>query len=362
MTSEDEQIRDAIAGQACDWFVNSDAESLDARGSSALIAWLRTSPVHVEELLRVAGIARDLREAPADAEYAVATLVARARAADDSPRYGYLTPIRAGLGALGWQRWQSAAATAAVLGALGLGALLMQPRHPPTAAGPVAAGPGTLHFETRHGEQLTHRLADDSVLHLNTDSVVTVRYSRAERLIEVVSGEAAFEVAHEPARVFRVFAGSAAVTAVGTKFDVRLDSHATWVTVIDGQVAVGRSRVLEDRGTGPGRQYPPQFVQLSADQQLRVANGEWPATPVMVDAQRATAWLHRQIVFRHEPLSRVAAEFNRYAPKPIEITTPALRDLEVSGVFTIGDTTAFLAFLRSLDGVHVEETATRIRV
>jgi transmembrane sensor len=103
-------------------------------------------------------------------------------------------------------------------------------------------------------------------------------------------------------------------------------------------------------------------VQLKADQQLRVAEGNWPATPVAVDSQHTTAWLHRKIVFEQQPLERVASEFNRYAAKPIEIVTPALRDLEISGVFAIDDSEAFIAFLRSLDGVHVEVTATRILV
>ena len=38
--------------------------------------------------------------------------------------------------------------------------------------------------------------------------------------------------------------------------------------------------------------------------------------PVAVDAQRTTAWLRREIVFDHEPLERVAAEYNRYSAKP----------------------------------------------
>jgi transmembrane sensor len=67
-------------------------------------------------------------------------------------------------------------------------------------------------------------------------------------------------------------------------------------------------------------------------------------------------------VFDQEPLERVAAEFNRYSPTPIEIVTPTLRDLQISGVFATDDTEAFIAFLRSLKGVRVEVTATRIRV
>ena len=67
-------------------------------------------------------------------------------------------------------------------------------------------------------------------------------------------------------------------------------------------------------------------------------------------------------MFDHETLGRVAAEFNRYAPKPIEITTPGLRDLEVGGAFSTDDPEEFLAFLRALKGVTVDVTATEIRV
>jgi ferric-dicitrate binding protein FerR (iron transport regulator) len=56
------------------------------------------------------------------------------------------------------------------------------------------------------------------------------------------------------------------------------------------------------------------------------------------------------------------AEFNRYASKLIEIVTPSLQKLEISGVFTTDDPAAFIAFLRSMGGVQVEETATRFRV
>jgi len=83
---------------------------------------------------------------------------------------------------------------------------------------------------------------------------------------------------------------------------------------------------------------------------------------VAADAHGTTSWMRRQITFEHQPLSSVAREFNRYAPKPIVITTPALGNQEISGVFTIDDTDEFVAFLRSLKGVHVEVTDSRILV
>jgi len=189
------------------------------------------------------------------------------------------------------------------------------------------------------------------VVHLNTDSAVTIQYDKTQRLVTLTSGQAEFDVAHDPARAFRVIAGSAEVVDLGTRFDVRLEHGATVVTVVEGQVSVG-----------PSQSHRSQLVRLGADRQISVAAGEWPATPIAVDAQNTTAWLRREIVFEHEPLALVAAEFNRYTDKPFKIATPALRNLQISGAFAIDDTDAFIAFLRSLKGVRVEVTATEVRV
>jgi len=352
MNSNEKQVRAAIAEQAGEWLVASDEGPLDARDAMALAAWLRASPVHVEEFLGVSAIARDLKGARTDPEYSLEAVLARARAEDDAPAQSLWSRVVGAVWGQPPRRWLTATVTVAACTVLSLGLLLtwnVRPIQHPAAPDGMTA----LHLETRHGEQLTHRLADGSVLRLNTDSAVAIRYDKNERFVTLTSGQADFEVAHEPDRAFRVFAGSAEVVDLGTKFDVRLEHNSTVVTVVEGRVAVGPS---------PSQNTPPRFVQLSADQQIRVTEGEWPAIPVAVDAQRTTAWLHRQIVFDHEPLERVAAEYNRYSQKPIEIATPALRNLQISGVFATDDPDAFIAFLRSLKGVRVEVTPTRIRV
>jgi transmembrane sensor len=351
MISNEEQVRDAIAEQAGDWLVAHDEGPLNARDAAALAAWLQTSPVHVEEFLGVSLVAGDLKKLAADPEFSVETVVAGARVEQRSSirtlSLRGITPVRD----MASRRWVGpvVALAAVVLLSLGLFSLWN--------AGLLAPVPGpgqaAALYQTRHGEQLSLRLTDDSVLHLNTDSAVSIRYGKTERLVTLISGEADFEVTHETARAFRVLAGSAEILDIGTKFDVRLESDATVVTVVEGRVVVGMRA-----GENPS----PQSIQLDADQQIRINGRDWPPTPVVVDAKHATAWLRRQIVFDQEPLERVAAEFNRYSSKPIEIVTPALRNLQISGVFATDDTDAFIAFLRSLKGVRVEVTATRIRV
>ena len=361
MTSNEEKVRAAIAEQAGEWFVANDERPLDAQDAAALSAWLKASPVHIEEFLGVSAIARDLREAGADPEYSLEAILARARAEDDAPVQPLWSRV---VGAVWGQprgRLLTATMAMAALAVLILGWFLpwnAAPIVPPSVSGGTMA----LHFETRHGEQLSRRLADNSILHLNTDSAVTIRYGKDERLVMLTSGQADFEVAHEPDRAFRVIAGSAEVVDLGTKFDVRLEHDSTVITVVEGRVAVGPSPIQKKLAMSASQNRSPRFVELGADQQITVAEGEWPATPVAVDAQSSTAWLRREIVFDHEPLERVAAEYNRYTARPIEIATPALRNLQITGVFATDDPDAFIAFLRSLKGVRVEVTPTRIRV
>jgi transmembrane sensor len=361
MISNEEQVRAAIVEQAGEWLVASDEGPLDTQEAAALSAWLKASPVHVEEFLGVSAVARDLRAARADPEYALDAILARARVEEGAPARTLWLRAAAAFRGVTFGPWLTAAVTMVACGVLSLGWFFPW-NGTPTGHPSVPGGTTALHFETRHGEQLSRRLADNSVLHLNTDSAVTIRYGKNERLVLLTSGQADFEVAHEPDRVFRVIAGSAEVVDLGTKFDVRLQHDSTVVTVVEGRVAVGPSSNLGKLGTGSSQNHPPSFIQLSADQQIRVVEGEWPATPASVDSQRTTAWLRREIVFDHEPLKHVVAEYNRYTAKPIEIATPALRNLQISGVFATDDTEAFLAFLRSLKGVRVEVTETRIRV
>jgi transmembrane sensor len=361
MISTEEQVRAAIAEQAGEWFVANDEGALNARESIALVDWLKTSPVHVEEFLGVSVIARDLRQLGTTDEFSVEAVVASARPKDDTavqpiwPRVA--TPDSSRLS----RRWLTVAVAMAAM--VTVGVALFSLWNAGLMAPVSAPGGWTEVYETRHGEQRSVRLPDNSVLHLNTDTVVAIRYGGAERLVTLKSGEAEFVVAHDPNRTFRVFAGSAEVVDIGTIFNVRMEHDATVVTVVEGRVSVGLSPMLAKPGApSGGKQVVPQFVQLGAGQQIRVAEDRWPVTVATIDTLRTTAWLRRQIVFEQEPLERVAAEFNRYVAKPIEIVTPALRNLQISGVFATDDTEAFIAFLRSLKGVRVEETATRIRV
>jgi transmembrane sensor len=355
MNHTEEKVRELVGRQAAEWFVGN-RTGVTPAGCEGFATWLKSSPLHVEEYLGIATVDRDLRRACNTARESLEDYLARPAQKEEQVirplwwriiRPGADAPSPARLARVGW---------AVAAGVLGVAVLLWSDR-PVSRRAPAEATSGTLHLQTRHGERLTERLADNSVIELNADTTVIVGYERTERRVTLVRGQADFRVAHEEGRRFRVLAGPAEVIAVGTDFDVRVGQDSAVVTVIEGRVAVGalpRAGVTEEP--------PPRYTHVSADQQIRVVGQAVPATPSEVDARRATSWLQRQIAFANEPLGEVAAEFNRYAATPIAIDSPALRNLQISGVFASDDTESFVAFLRSLQGVRVEITPTMIRV
>jgi len=358
VTTSEEQVRAAVAHQAGTWFVANQSGSLEQAERAAFVAWLKASPIHVEEYLGIALVAHDLRAATEDPQVPLESLLELARADDTNGVVSFEAPMRvrdirpndARSNPIGKLRtWSFAASAAAVLLLLGASALWW------LRSGDLPGLPKT--YQAAHGEQVAAQLPDGSEIRLNTDSAVTVRYGRSERVVEIARGQAFFRVARDDHRRFRVAAGDAQVLAVGTQFDVRRKPDATIVTVAEGSVAV-----LAGQPPPVTTGLPLDARRVHAGYQLRVDTGQPSAQPIAVHLQQTLAWLQHKIAFEQRPLGEVAEEFNRYASIPIEIEDAALRALPISGVFDAYDIDSFVAFLQNLDGVRVERTQSRIRV
>src|SRR5581483_2857941 len=127
MTSKDEEVKALIAEQAAEWFVSNDQAPLDAEASAALVAWLRASPEHVEELLGVASIARDLHMAGAHPESSVDTLLARATLEEEGRAPSFWSRALAGPDGASVRRWQGAAIAVLAVVIVGLPLWILRP-------------------------------------------------------------------------------------------------------------------------------------------------------------------------------------------------------------------------------------------
>lgn len=209
------------------------------------------------------------------------------------------------------------------------------------------------HYETAVGEQRDVLLPDGSRITLNTDTAVTVRYADAARRIDLERGEAVFSVKHDTQRPFDVRAGETLTRALGTEFNVDMRKDRISVSVIEGVVRVS---AVGDAGTAE----PPGIPALTKGRTAEVRRDDGRFAETTADLQRIDAWRARRLEFSDTPLPDALAEFNRYSTAHVVIGTPELQSVRVSGVFSIGDTEAFLFSLREALGAQTLGNADEI--
>lgn len=227
--------------------------------------------------------------------------------------------------------------------------------------------PGAVQFyHTRAGEQRSILLADGSRVTLNSASTVEVELGKRRRIVRLLSGEALFQVSHDPARPFDVYADGAVVRAIGTEFNVNLTPRYAEVTVLEGRVAV----MSEAQATVPlagaaslGRPMLRKFpapagaMILGVAQQVLITSHGMHAPRPVNDLAATTAWTRGQLVFEHRPLGEVVDEFDRDGGPPIELDSAALRARRVTGVIQMNDPQSLLEFLSDVPGVVIRHAS-----
>ncbi len=208
-----------------------------------------------------------------------------------------------------------------------------------TALAAVAIGAVTTHFvlqsrssiSTAKGVVQRHPLTDGSSMVLNTASEARLDYAEHARRVNLVSGEARFDVAKDRTRPFVVSAGDLDVRAVGTSFSVwRLADDSTQIVVSGGIVAIEQNgKVLIPR--------------LTAGNMAHVqAAGRYSQTSLSVEAvDRATAWTAGLIDMNGLSLDDAAVQFSRYSDVRIEIADKSVGALRVSGTYSINNPVGF---------------------
>ncbi len=325
--------RDIAAG----WFARRRSGDLTAADEAALQAWLEASPAHrrAYDSMRLAWAgAGALRTDPQ-------VLALRERwAGPAARRRSALGPIAAAV---------LAAACLATAG--GAGWIVWSGPHPLKDQS----------FQTAVGEQSRVTLPDGSELILGTDSVVRTQADRERRLVYLERGQAYFKVAHDPARPFVVAAGGKTVTALGTAFEVRLDSGQVKVTLVEGRVRVetplpppvhpGDRPAARAAGVSVAS---AQTVDMTAGSQLIAPpSAEWRVTAANVVVE--TSWTRGQLIFDDAALATVVEELNRYSDKKIVIDDKAVERARISGVFRPGQVDSFVRTIEAYRIARADE-------
>lgn len=191
----------------------------------------------------------------------------------------------------------------------------------------------TLDLATRVGELHRTTLADGSTVELNTATRLEVTLRPDIREISLERGETLFEVAKDKKRPFVIHTPLADVRAVGTAFLVRSDRNHLEVGVRQGVVAIEHGgREIARVSAGQTFDLDPDGKAVRQDRQ-------------MATIDRQLAWRDGVLAFAGEPLSEVAAQFNRYNRVKIRIASARIGALHIGGRFKSTDPEGFAAAL-----------------
>lgn len=201
-------------------------------------------------------------------------------------------------------------------------------------------------------------LEDGTVVELNRGATITVAYAPAERRVVLERGEAHFAVQRDAARPFVVRAGGIDVRAVGTAFNVRVETTAVEVLVTEGSVELAAvpPRPAADPVEKPRALLVPSLGVRQRAVISRTADLPAPeiATLTTGEIERVLAWQHRLLDFTAAPLHEVVAEFNRRNVVQLVVVDPELAAIRVSAALRSDNIDGFVRLLEAGFGARAE--------
>lgn len=168
-------------------------------------------------------------------------------------------------------------------------------------------------------------LEDGSLLYLNANSDLRVRFTRSRREVELGRGDAVFRVRHNSERPFEVAVDGTVVRAIGTEFWVKRGANGE----VDAAVKEGR---VEIRPPGVSCR-EPQKCDLEAGQTANVrANKVHVEKSSVAEITRTLSWA-KTLLYLDGTLAQAVAEFNQHNRRQLVIEDPALQVIKVAGLF-----------------------------
>lgn len=286
--------------------------------------WALEAPAHQAELDRLRALWVRPQAAGWDADQAWRR--AEPRLAQPARRFRVGTPLAL------------AAGIALLLGAGLLGRAITTEEANPAVPNVMASGPG---------ERRSIQLADGSTLILAPESEIRIatEYGTAERRVDLV-GEAWFEVRHDAARPFRVYAGGTVTQDLGTEFSVRTLPGQSGVRV----VLVSGSASLRPEAT------PESSAVVLQPRDVAVLEPGAPAARVERGAavESLVGWRSGTVSFQDAPVDSVLTELTRWYGRTFSLGDPAAASRRFTGPVPIDNLDEALEVLTLSLGLAAE--------
>jgi len=153
---------------------------------------------------------------------------------------------------------------------------------------------------TEAGQQSKVTLPDGSLVWLNAETDIKYSFLRNKRTL-ILSGEAYFEVKHDPTKPFIVEAGDTKVEDLGTKFNVSHypESRITQASLLAGKISMSL------KGNS-------NKIVLSPGQKLTYNEDAHTFTKTIVNVQNEILWRQGILIFENEPFDNLVRKLERY--------------------------------------------------
>ena len=185
-------------------------------------------------------------------------------------------------------------------------------------------------------------LEDGTRLTLAGGADVRVRYTRHVREVELIRGTIFAHVTHDEGRPFRIDAGDARATDVGTSFEISRKPSNIRVTVESGAVRFGSSGWFS------------KSIDLTADQAAILAGADLSRV-ADVNREDVARWRNEWVEYHDVPMKQVLADLESTSPLPIVIADRKLADLRVTGRIRLADPIKQINNLSIIHGFSVDK-------
>ena len=192
---------------------------------------------------------------------------------------------------------------------------------------------------TATGEQRQLRLADGTLLNLNTHSAVDVQFDETTRRIILQEGEIMVETGHGDPRPFIVQTRDGSLRALGTRFMVKREDDGTRLSVLQSRVEAHPENSADHIIYGEGQQVLMRRDRLG--QMLTLSPG-------------ADAWTRGMLVLDNVRLADMVNELSRYHVGHLGVG-PEVADLRITGSFPLNNIERSLNALLPTLPVRIEQ-------
>lgn len=172
------------------------------------------------------------------------------------------------------------------------------------------------------GSMFDFVLEDGSHVWLNAESELKypITFDKEAREVELISGEAFFDVVVDKERPFKVVSNGQIVTVYGTEFDVNLYSNnEIFTTLISGSISVSSG---------------DKMVNLIPGMRSIVSDEEIVIEETSVD--KIALWRNGYFVFEAKKLEQVMNDLSRWYDMEVEYEYEELKKIQFKGSVMIG--------------------------